>query len=44
MTGQQGEDHEKRLRGKNRVVGLGLLAFVVLIVLVTMARLGGIDG
>ena len=42
MTG--GRENEKRMRDKNRLVGFGLLAFVVLLVLVTMVRLGGIDG
>ena len=41
MTGRR--ENEKRVRGKNRVVGLGLLAFVVLLLLVTIVRLGGID-
>ena len=31
------------VRDKNRVVGFGLLIFVVLLVLVTMVRLGGIN-
>ncbi len=47
MTGQQdqkGQDSDKRLRDKNRVVAWGLTAFVVLVVLMSMARLGGIDG
>ena len=41
---QQSQDSDKRLRDKNRVVAWGLVAFVVLVVLMTMARLGGIDG
>ena len=39
------DPHEKkRIRDKNRVVGFGLLAFVVLLLLVTIVRLGAIDG
>ena len=34
------EKDAKRMRDKNRVVGFGLLIFVVLLVLVTMVRLG----
>ena len=34
------DKNAKRIRDKNRVVGFSLLAFVVIIVLVTMVRLG----
>jgi len=34
----------KRMRDKNRVVGFGLLIFVILLVLVTMVRLGVTSG
>jgi hypothetical protein len=34
------EKETKRMRDKNRVVGFGLLIFVILLVLVTMVRLG----
>lgn len=34
----------KRMRDKNRVVGFGLLIFVILLVLVTMVRLGVTNG
>ncbi len=37
-------DGKKRIRDKNRVVGFGLLAFVVLLALVTMVRLGDLNG
>jgi hypothetical protein len=38
------EKNAKRTRDKNRVVGFGLLIFVILLVLVTMVRLGVING
>jgi hypothetical protein len=38
------EEDAKRMRDKNRVVGFGLLIFVILLVLVTMVRLGVTNG
>jgi hypothetical protein len=38
------EKEAKRMRDKNRVVGFGLLIFVILLVLVTMVRLGVTNG
>jgi hypothetical protein len=38
------EKETKRMRDKNRVVGFGLLIFVILLVLVTMVRLGVTNG
>jgi hypothetical protein len=38
------EKEAKRMRDKNRVVGFGLLIFVILLVLVTMVRLGVTSG
>jgi hypothetical protein len=40
VTGTDGGGREKRRRSKNLVVGLALAAFVFLVFLVTLVRLG----